>query len=246
MGWMNDTLSYTSKDPLFRKYHHNTLTFSLYYAFTENFILSISHDEVVHGKRSLLAKMPGDLWQQFANLRLFLLFQWCHPGKKLIFMGSEFGQWSEWYCKTSLDWHLPEQETLHEQLLTYVRSLNQMYHENPALWQIDFSYDGFKWLDFNDVDNSVVGFVRYGSDHRDHLVCIFNFTPQVLSDYRMGVPAGVSYEEMFNSDLHSYGGSNVLNINRFVPVPEPFGFAPYHLRLNLPPLAGIVLKPLNQ
>jgi len=245
MGWMNDTLSYISKDPLYRKYHHNALTFSLYYAFSENFILSISHDEVVHGKGSLLSKMPGDLWQQFANLRLFFLFQWCHPGKKLTFMGSEFGQWSEWYCKTSLDWHLAEQEGLHNKAQDFVQELNQMYRDNPALWQVDFSYDGFQWLDFNDIDNSVIGFARFGVDHRDHLVCVFNFTPQVLYNYKMGVPSGVPYQEIFNSDTDSFGGSNILNVNPLGSILEPFGFAPYHVKLNLPPLGGIVLKPVN-
>ncbi len=245
MGWMNDTLNYISKDPLYRKYHHNALTFSLYYAFSENFILSISHDEVVHGKGSLLGKMPGDLWQQFANLRLFFLLQWCHPGKKLIFMGSEFGQWSEWYCKTSLDWHLPEQDARHKQLQDFVRALNGVYRDNPSLWQIDFSYDGFRWLDFNDVDNSVIGFARMGFEPGNHLVCVFNFTPQVISNYRMGVPAGVAYEEIFNSDFHIYGGSDVLNTGRLESVHEPFGFAPYHIRLDLPPMGGVILKPVT-
>ena len=246
MGWMNDTLNYISKDPLYRKFHHNALTFSLYYAFSENFILSISHDEVVHGKGSLLGKMPGDLWQKFANLRLFFLLQWCHPGKKLIFMGSEFGQWSEWYCKTSLDWHLPEHEARHKQLQNFVRALNHMYLDNPSLWQVDFTYDGFQWLDFNDVDNSVIGFARIGLEQGDHLVCVFNFTPQVIYNYKMGVPAGVSYQEIFNTDLHTYGGSNVLNITPLDTVHEPFGFAPNHVKLNLPPLGGIVLKPLHK
>jgi 1,4-alpha-glucan branching enzyme len=246
MGWMNDTLNYISKDPLYRKFHHNALTFSLYYAFSENFILSISHDEVVHGKGSLLGKMPGDLWQKFANLRLFFLLQWCHPGKKLIFMGSEFGQWSEWYCKTSLDWHLPEHEARHKQLQNFVRALNHMYLDNPSLWQVDFTYDGFQWLDFNDVDNSVIGFARIGLEQGDHLVCVFNFTPQVIYNYKMGVPAGVSYQEIFNTDLHTYGGSNVLNITPLATVHEPFGFAPNHVKLNLPPLGGIVLKPLHK
>ncbi len=244
MGWMNDTLSYISKDPLYRKYHHNALTFSLYYAFSENFILPISHDEVVHGKGSLLAKMPGDLWQQFANLRLFLLMQWCHPGKKLLFMGSEFGQWSEWYCKTSLEWHLPEHNALHKQLQDYVQALNHTYLDNPSLWQVDFSYDGFKWLDFNDVDNSVISFARFGFDHGEHLVCVFNFTPQVISNYKMGVPAGGSYEEIFNSDSQTFGGSNVSNSEQLDTIHEPFGFAPYHVKVTLPPLGGIVLKPL--
>ena len=242
MGWMNDTLSYISKDPLYRKYHHNALTFSLYYAFSENFILPVSHDEVVHGKGSLIAKMPGDLWQQFANLRLFLLFQWCHPGKKLIFMGSEFGQWSEWYCKTSLDWHLPESGHLHEKIQVFVQALNRMYHDNPALWQIDFSHEGFQWMDFNDIDNSIIGFTRKGFEQSEQLVCVFNFTPQVICNYKMGVPASGTYEEIFSSDADGFGGSNVLNMNELPAVDEPFGFAANHVKLNLPPLGGTVLK----
>ena len=244
MGWMNDTLSYISKDPLYRKYHHNALTFSLYYAFSENFILPISHDEVVHGKRSLLSKMPGDRWQQFANLRLFLLLQWCHPGKKLLFMGSEFGQWSEWYCKMSLDWHLLEHESLHGKTRDFVRELNRIYNENPSLWQVDFNYEGFKWLDFNDIDNSVIGFARLGFDHRDHLVCIFNFTPQVIDNYKMGTPSGVDYQEILNSDDEPFGGSNVRNDAPLKTVHEPVGFAAHHVVLKLPPLGGVVLKPI--
>jgi len=245
MGWMNDTLTYISKDPLYRKYHHNALTFSLYYAFSENFILPISHDEVVHGKRSLLSKMPGDRWQQFANLRLFLLLQWCHPGKNLLFMGSEFGQWSEWYCKMSLDWHLSEHEPLHRKTQDFVQALNRMYHENPALWQVDFNYDGFKWLDFNDIDNSIIGFARFGADHRDHLVCIFNFTPQVFRNYKMGTPSGGTYQEIFNSDSERFGGGNVFNNDPLESIDEPFGFASHHVLLNLPPLGGVVLKPVD-
>ena len=245
MGWMNDTLSYISKDPLYRKYHHNALTFSLYYAFSENFILSISHDEVVHGKRSLLDKMPGDWWQKFANQRLFFLFQWCHPGKKLIFMGCEFGQWSEWYCKMSLDWHLPEQEPQHRMLQEFVKELNRIYADNPSLWQVDFTHDGFRWMDFNDVDNSVIGFARFGEDHRDHLVCIVNFTPQIMYDYKMGVPGGTPYKELLNSDTGVFGGSNVTNAEYLEPVHEPYGEAPYHITLTLPPLSGVILKPVS-
>jgi 1,4-alpha-glucan branching enzyme len=245
MGWMNDTLSYISKDPLYRKYHHNALTFSLYYAFSENFMLAISHDEVVHGKRSLIDKMPGDWWQQFANLRLFFLFQWCHPGKKLIFMGCEFGQWSEWYCKVSLDWHLLEQEKQHRLLQNFVKAMNRLYRENPSLWEIDFTYEGFRWMDFNDVDNSVIGFARFAKDHRDHLVCIVNFTPQVIHKYKMGVPGGAPYQEILNSDAEIYGGSNVINTGQLEPVHEPYGEAPYHISLSLPPLSGVILKPVT-
>jgi 1,4-alpha-glucan branching enzyme len=246
MGWMNDTLSFISKDPFYRKYHHNALTFSLYYAFSENFILPVSHDEVVHGKRSLLSKMPGDHWQQFANLRLFFLLQWCHPGKNLIFMGCEFGQWSEWYCKRSLDWHLPEEEPLHGKAQDFVQALNQVYSDNPAMWKLDFSHEGFKWLDFNDIDNSVIGFARMGSDPNDHLICVFNFTPKVIYNYKMGVTADITYQEIFNSDYEHFGGSGISNNEPLQVVQEPFGFAPYHVKLNLPPLGGLILKPLNR
>lgn len=243
MGWMNDTLQYFATDPLYRKYHHNALTFSLLYAFTENFILPLSHDEVVHGKRSLLGKMPGDRWQQFANLRLLLLFMWMHPGKKLLFMGDEFGQISEWYCKVSLDWHLVEQEDLHRQTQTFVKVLNHLYRDNPALWQIDFSYEGFRWLDFKDVDNSIVAFARFAENREDHLVCLLNFTPQVHHDYRLGVPEQVAYREIFSSDRGEFGGSGVDNPQVKLAVAEPFGEAPCHIRVTVPPLGGIVLRP---
>ena len=190
--------------------------------------------------------MPGDWWQQFANLRLFFLFQWCHPGKKLLFMGCEFGQWSEWYCKTSLDWHLPEQQAQHRQLQGFVKQLNRIYVDNPSLWQVDFSLDGFRWMDFNDVDNSVVGFARFAQDHRDHLICIVNFTPQVLHNYKMGVPSGTQYREILNSDAEVFGGSNVINPEALEPIHEPYGEAPYHITLSLPPLSGVILSPVSE
>jgi len=244
MGWMNDTLGYFSKEPIFRKYHHNALTFSLLYAFTENFILPMSHDEVVHGKRSLLFKMPGDMWQKFANLRLLFFFLWTHPGKKLLFMGSEFGQISEWYCKVSLDWHLAEQDTLHRKLQGYVGKLNAVYKENPSLWEIDFSCEGFKWIDFKDVDNSIIAFSRVGKNPKDHLVCLVNFTPQVLHDYKLGVPACGSYQEIFSSDSAEFGGSGVHNPDRKEAIAEPYGEAPCHIMVSVPPLAGIIFKPI--
>jgi 1,4-alpha-glucan branching enzyme len=187
--------------------------------------------------------MPGDLWQQFANLRLFFLFQWCHPGKKLLFMGSEFGQWSEWYCKKSLDWHLPEHEPLHSKTQDFVRELNSFYVKTPALWQIDFSNEGFEWLDFNDIDNSVVGFARIGFKRHDHLVCVFNFTPQVIHNYKMGVPDDTLYREIFNSDFGDFGGSNITNSKPLKPIKKSFGLAPFHVKLSLPPLGGVILKP---
>lgn len=245
MGWMNDTLSYFSKDPIYRKHHHNALTFSLYYAFSENFIMPLSHDEVVHGKRSLLARMPGDKWQQFANLRLLFFFLWTHPGKKLLFMGGEFGQWSEWYCKVSLDWHLLEGDPLHGQLQHFIKKLNHLYQANPALWEVDFSSQGFKWMDLKDANNSVISFARFAEDDRDHVVCLLNFTPQTLDYYPVGVPTGMDYQEIFNSDQAEFGGTDKTNPKIKTPTAEPYGEAPYHFRITVPPLGGIILKPQN-
>ncbi len=243
MGWMNDTLSYFSKDPIYRRYHHNVLTFSMLYAFTENFILPMSHDEVVHGKRSLLSKMPGDSWQQFANLRLLYTYMWTHPGKKLLFMGSEFGQWSEWYCKTSLDWHLCNADDRHSKLQDFVSELNQMYKDNPSLWEIDFNFEGFKWIDFNDVDGSIIVYSRHAKNNGDHLVCLMNFTPQTVFDYKVGVPSSSNYREIFCSDYSRFGGSDSRNPFLGAPVNEPHGNAPCHIKITVPPLAGVILKP---
>jgi 1,4-alpha-glucan branching enzyme len=245
MGWMNDVLHYFSRDPVFRKYHHNTLTFSLLYAFTENFILPLSHDEVVHGKKSLLSKMPGDKWQQFANLRLLYFFLWTHPGKKLLFMGNEFGQISEWYAKTSLDWHLIEQDEKHRQLQDYVKELNRFYRDTKALWEIDFDSEGFRWIDFNDVDNSIIVFARFSKDQADHVVCLLNFTPNVIHDYKVGVPEKVNYQEVLTTDRKEFGGSDVVNPDEKVVYDEPRGNAPYHVLVSIPPLGGIILKPVK-
>ncbi len=242
MGWMNDTLQFMAKDPLYRKYHHNSLTFSLLYAFTENFILPLSHDEVVHGKRSLVSKMPGDEWQRFANLRLLFFHQWTHPGKKLLFMGGEFGQISEWYCKVSLDWHLVTDGSFHQGTQHFVQELNRCYRELPALWQQDFSPEGFAWMDFKDVDNSIVAYARFAADRDDFVVCLCNFTPQVHHDYRLGVPVAGRYEEIFNSDAQRFGGSGMVNEGIFESIPEPFGEAPHHIRITVPPLAGIIVR----
>jgi len=243
MGWMNDMLHYFSRDPLYRKYHHNSLTFSLLYAFTENFILPLSHDEVVHGKRSLLSKMPGDKWQQFANLRLLYTLMWTHPGKKLLFMGGEFGQISEWFCKVSLDWHLIGIDELHQKLQGFVRELNLFYRDNPALFEIDFTNEGFAWMDFKDIDNSIIAFTRYAKDRRDHLVCLLNFTPNVIHDYKLGVPEQMEYREVFNSDLSDFGGGNVHNPDPKAVFAEPFGNADQHILVSVPPLAGIIFRP---
>ncbi|MBU0729530.1 MAG: 1,4-alpha-glucan branching protein GlgB [Proteobacteria bacterium] len=243
MGWMNDMLTFFSKDPIYRKHHHNSLTFSLLYAFTESFILPLSHDEVVHGKRSLLAKMPGDPWQQFANLRLLFFFMWTHPGKKLLFMGGEFGQYSEWYCKVSLDWHLMEHEGNHRRLHEFVKTLNHFYRNEPALWEDDFSFEGFKWMDFKDVDNSIIAFARFANNKNDHLVCVLNFTPQAHHGYKLGVPSDRKYREVFCSDLTSFGGTDVKNPTLKDPIHEAYGEAPYHVLVSIPPLGGIILKP---
>jgi len=244
MGWMNDILSYFAKDPIYRKYHHNGLTFSIMYSFSENFILPISHDEVVHGKSSLIDKMPGDLWQKFANLRLFLLGMWCHPGKKLLFMGCEFGQWTEWDCKKSLDWHLLEGDEMHQLLSNFVQELNSFYHDNPSLWEVDFHPSGFQWLDFEDRNNSIISFVRYGKNKDDHLICIFNFTPQTFYDYTIGLPTPRIYTEVFCSDSHRFGGSNVCHEKKqYIPVHKPYAQGQYQTSITIPPLAGVLLKP---
>ncbi|MEA3548610.1 MAG: 1,4-alpha-glucan branching protein GlgB [Thermodesulfobacteriota bacterium] len=243
MGWMNDMLDYFSRDPLYRKHHHNSLTFSLLYAFSENYILPLSHDEVVHGKKSLLAKMPGDKWQQFANLRLLFFFMWTHPGKKHIFMGDEIGQLSEWYSQVSLDWHLLEQNQAHRELHDYFQALNQFYRETKALWEVDFHHEGFKWMDFHDFDNSVISFARSSKDPDDYVVCLLNMTPQVIQHYRLAVPEEIEYQEVFSSDLARFGGSNVVNPDIKQAVAEPVGEAPCHVKVTIPPLGGIILKP---
>ncbi len=243
MGWMNDMLSYFSRDPLFRKYHHNSLTFSLLYAFSENFILPLSHDEVVHGKKSLFEKMPGDRWQQFANLRLLLFFMWTHPGKKHIFMGDEFGQVSEWYSQVSLDWHLLEENQAHRQVHGFFKELNALYHTLKPLWEVDFGHQGFKWMDFEDIDNSIVCYARFAEDPRDHVVCLLNMTPQVHENYRVGVVENVPYKEIFSTDLKAFGGSGVTNLEMSQPVAEPVGQAGFHVKMRIPPLGGIMLRP---
>jgi len=244
MGWMNDILNYFSKDPLYRKYHHNSLTFSLMYAFSENFILPLSHDEVVHGKGSLLEKMPGDDWQKFANLRLLLLAMWLHPGKKLLFMGGEFGQRAEWSCKKSLDWHLLA-VTSHQKMLDYVHALNAFYLNAPALWENDFDNDGFDWLDIEDRDNSIISFVRNARNDQDHLVCLLNFTPQTFEFYKLGLPTNNTYTILFCSDLTQFGGTTVERYTEYSARDKSHARASYHTIVHLPPLSGVVLKPVS-
>jgi 1,4-alpha-glucan branching enzyme len=242
MGWMNDTLRYLRHEPIHRKYHHDELTFSLIYAFHENFVLPFSHDEVVHGKGSLLGQMPGDVWQKFANLRLLYAYMWCHPGKKLLFMGDEFGQWAEWNHDTSLDWHLLQWDT-HSGLQRCVADLNRLLRHEGALHQLDFDGRGFQWIDCHDWSASVLAFVRRGVDRDDFLVVACNFTPVPRSGYRLGVPRAGFYDEVFNSDSAWYGGSNLGNGGGLEALPAPRHGHPQCLELTLPPLAAVVLKP---
>ncbi|MFQ3573728.1 MAG: 1,4-alpha-glucan branching protein GlgB [Thermodesulfovibrionales bacterium] len=241
MGWMHDTLEYFSKDPIFRKYHTYDLTFSLIYAFTENFILSFSHDEVVYGKKSLLNKMPGDLWQKFANLRALYGFMYSHPGKKLLFMGGEFGQWDEWCFFKSLDWHLLEFEQ-HKKLLNYIRDLNRIYMTEPAMYEVDFKPDGFEWIDFHDHDNSIISFIRKAKNPDDFLVFIFNFTPVPRENYIIGVPREGYYKEILNSDSEIYFGSNLGNAGGLYANNKHSHGRPYSIEVLLPPLSMLILK----
>ena len=241
MGWMNDFLTYFSKDPVHRKYHHNMITFALLYAFNENFMLVLSHDEVVHGKRSLLDKMPGDFWQKFANLRALLGFMFGHPGKKLLFMGAEIGQWQEWNATQSLDWHLLEYEP-HQKLQRLVQDLNRLYVSEPALHRIDFEPSGFEWIDFNDADNSIISFIRKTEDPKDTLVFICNFTPVYRPNYRIGVPELGFYREILNTDSEVYWGSNKGNFGGRHSDAAPWHHRPCSLEIDLPPLATVVFK----
>ncbi len=241
MGWMNDTLRYMARDPIYRKYHHNELTFSLMYAFSENFILPLSHDEVVHGKRSLLEKMPGDRWQKFANLRLLYGYMFGHPGKKLLFMGGEFGQWREWDVGTSLDWHLLQEEP-HRQLHRYVRDLNHFYLAEPALYECDFEPSGFEWIECHDWEWSIIAFLRRARHGAPFLIFVCNFTPVPRLGYRIGVPEPGEYREVFNSDRPEYGGSGQGNVGPLRADPIPWSGRPYSIQLTVPPLAVIVLK----
>jgi len=242
MGWMNDTLSYMHQEPIHRKFHHSKLTFSLVYCFSENFIGVLSHDEVVHGKGALLDKMPGDYWQRFANLRLLYGYMWGHPGKKLLFMGGEFGQWNEWNHEKSLDWNLTNFPA-HAGMQQWMRALNELYAREPAMHQVDFSYQGFEWLELHDADSSVLAWLRRAADPDDYLVFVCNFTPVPRHGYRFGVPREGMYREVLNSDSAHYGGSNTGNAGGVPAEPHPWGGQPYSVSLTLPPLATLVLKP---
>ena len=238
MGFMHDTLQYMALDPVHRKYHHNRLTFRLLYAFNENFVLPYSHDEVVHGKGSMLAKMPGDTWQKFANLRLLYGYLFGQPGKKLLFMGNEFGQWAEWYHEVSLDWHLLR-EPLHQGMKSWVTDLNALYRSEPALHESDCDPAGFSWADCSDADSSVVSFVRHGRSTDALVFPVFNFTPVPRHGYRLGVPRGGFWREALNSDSRSYGGSGLGNLGGLQTAPIPAHGRAQSLELVLPPLSAL-------
>ena len=243
MGWMHDTLEYFQQDPVHRKYHQNKVTFGLMYAFTENFILVLSHDEVVHGKKSLLDKMPGDDWQRFANLRALYGHMWGHPGKKMLFMGGEIGQWWEWNHDDSLQWHLLQYDR-HKGLQQYIADLNRLYQSEPALHEVDFDWQGFQWIDLHDSDNSTLTYIRYAQDRNDLVVCACNFTPVPREKYRMGVPRGGYYRELLNSDSDLYGGSNMGNGGGVQADPIPWHDQPSSLLVTLPPLSVVFFKPM--
>ncbi len=241
MGWMHDILEYFSKDPVFRKYHHNQLTFSIWYAFAENFILPLSHDEVVYGKGSLLQRMPGDDWQKFANLRLLLGFMYTHPGKKILFMGGEFGQRREWVHEDSLDWHLLQFEP-HRGVQRWVKDLNRLHREERALHELDSDPEGFAWVDFSDWENCIISFLRKGRSSEDVVLVVCNFTPVPRSNYRIGVPAKGFWRELLNSDVKDYGGSGQGNMGGVSTAPISYHGQEYSLLLNLPPLGMVILK----
>jgi 1,4-alpha-glucan branching enzyme len=241
MGWMHDMLDYFHMDPWFRQFHQNNVTFSIWYAFSENFMLALSHDEVVHGKSNMLGKMPGDEWQKFANLRCLQTYMYLHPGKKTLFMSMEFGQWSEWNVWGDLEWHLLQYEP-HQKHKNFMSKLNALYRSEPALYSQDFQQEGFEWIDCNDNRHSVVSFVRRDKDSDDFIVAVCNFTPQPHSHYRVGVPEHGYYRELFNSDAREFGGSNMGNLGGKWTDNWSFHGKPYSIDVTLPPLAVVAFK----
>jgi 1,4-alpha-glucan branching enzyme len=241
MGWMHDTLEYFKKEPVYRKYHQNDLTFSMTYAFTENFMLPLSHDEVVYGKKSILGRMPGDEWQKFANLRLLYGYMFTHPGAKLMFQGAEFGQSSEWNFEQSLDWHLLEYD-LHKGIKATITDLNALYKSNPALHEKQFSAEGFEWINYSDNENAVIAFIRKGNNYKENLVVVCNLTPVIREQYRIGIPAKGKLTEIFNSDATQYGGSGVGNPKDVKIEATPWNGRNFSAELTLPPLAVCVFK----
>jgi len=241
MGWMHDSIKYFSADPIYRKYHHNQITFSLIYAFTENFMLPFSHDEVVYGKGSMLRKMPGDEWQQFANLRLLYGYMFTHPGSKLLFMGGEFGQGNEWNFQNSLDWHVLEYPN-HQGIKAVVKALNQLYRDEPALYEKSFDYNGFEWVDGGNANDSILIYNRKGNDEENELVIVLNMTPIPHYDFRVGVHSSGKWVEIFNSDAEKFWGSGIGN-----PKPLSTETVMWHgreqsIKITIPPLAATVFK----
>ncbi|MBI4829491.1 MAG: 1,4-alpha-glucan branching protein GlgB [Nitrospinae bacterium] len=242
MGWMHDILDYFSKEPIHRKWHHGALTFAMLYAFHENFVLVLSHDEVVHGKGSLIGKMPGDTWQKFANLRLLFGYMYAHPGKKMIFQGCDIGQWDEWDHDRSVDWRLLKLRP-HARLQRYMADLGRLYRQNACLWEVDFNYHGFEWVDFHDAEGSVVAFMRKAKDPADYLLFVFNFTPVPRQNYTIGAPEHCRYDEVLNSDAEIYYGSNVGNGGGLWSDHRPWGRWPCSLTVTLPPLGMLAFRP---
>jgi 1,4-alpha-glucan branching enzyme len=241
MGWMHDTLQYFAKEPIYRKHHQNDLTFSMTYAFTENFMLPLSHDEVVYGKRSILGRMPGDEWQRFANLRLLYSYMFTHPGTNLLFQGAEFGQSEEWNFQQSLDWHLL-QYAPHKGVQALIKDLNILYKNEPALYEKQFSGEGFEWIDYNDSENSVLVYIRKGNDESNDLVIACNMTPVPRENYKMGVPRKGKLKEIFNSNLKKYFGSGEYKNKVQSTKPESWQFRDNSINVNIPPLGAVVLK----
>ncbi|UMB61262.1 1,4-alpha-glucan branching protein GlgB [Lutibacter sp. A80] len=239
MGWMHDTLEYFTKDPVYRKYHQNDITFSLAYAFTENFMLPLSHDEVVYGKKSILGRMPGDEWQRFANLRLMYGYMFTHPGTKLLFMGGEFGQQNEWNFQESLDWHMLQYKS-HKDLQNFYKELNTLYRSKPALFEKGFSQEGFEWISLDDAENSVISYIRKGNNEKDNLVVVCNFTPNIIEKYRIGLPSKLKLKEIFNSDNVKFGGSGVGNPRMLTSKAVSWNNKPYSAEIKLSPL-GIAI-----
>jgi 1,4-alpha-glucan branching enzyme len=241
MGWMHDMLDYMARDPVYRRFHHTSLTFRMLYAFSENFVLPLSHDEVVHGKGSLIGKMAGDDWQRFANLRLLFAHQYTQPGKKLLFMGAELAQRAEWQHDHSLDWHLLAYPP-HRGIQRWVRDLNFVYRREPSLYELDADYAGFEWVDCNDSDQSTLSYLRRGRTPDEAVLVMLNFTPVPHHDYHVGVPWGGRWEEVLNSDAHTYGGSGQGNFGGVQAEDVPCHGRPHRLRLTLPPLGAVLLK----
>ncbi len=245
MGWMNDTLRYIALDPIYRKHHHHLINFSMHYHYSEKFVLPISHDEVVHGKKSLVNKMWGDLWSKYAGQRLYAAFTIGHPGKKLLFMGNEFSQFIEWREFEPLQWEIIEKFPAHHDMLLFYKKLNHFYTANPALWESDYDQEGFKWIDSNNGEQSILSFVRYSKDKTQSLIFISNFTPMMYLDYKLGVPEAGSYQEVFNSDSKEFGGSGQIITEKLLSNPEALNGFEQHITLKIPPMATLVLKRID-